>query len=200
MPHKLSRSIIVITLVSIALAVAVNANWSSGFGYSLFAANEAAVASESGAEPVVPTMEILTQPSTVAFTTPLNAVTSFDIGMVVRHVTGVAGLTSNEQLVAADATGNCLVSSPDSSALAQYVLGIGAGGTIGTTLTPPGPCGGLPISVPVIRGDVSGAPPATMSGSGTAAVSLPDLTATPGAIVVPITVGDLTGLGVISYD
>ena len=101
----LSSRTIVITSILIALAaITVSANWGSGFGFSLFTANEPAIASENAAEPAAPIIEIAAPPATNLLPPPLNAVTSFDIGMVARHVGGVVPLTSNEQLVAADAT------------------------------------------------------------------------------------------------
>jgi hypothetical protein len=133
-------------------------------------------------------------------TTALNAITSFDASWVVREALGEGVLTTNEHKVAADVSGNCNISTLDSFDISLYVIGL-TGGTTGTTISPPGPCPGFPITTNVLRGDVTGVVPVLTGGSpGTPGVILPVMTAPPGMITVPIAVGNLSGLDVRSYD
>jgi plastocyanin len=128
-------------------------------------------------------------------------VTSFDSALIAKHIISSPPLAGNK-LGAAEVSGDCSVSSVDAAQIASYVTNnSGPIGTTGTTADPPGPCGMLPISTPVLMGDTSGTAPVTTAGSGSAAVSMPTVLATPADVTtVPIIVSDLTGLGVISYD
>jgi hypothetical protein len=137
------------------------------------------------------------------FDPPLNAITSFDAMLVYRYVTGSPSPTpsfTNNHLAAADANNTCSLSTVDAALITQYVIG-NSGSTTGTTITPPGPCAAFPITTNVLKGDVSGTAPVITGGvPGTPGVMLPVLTVIPGVVTIPITVGDLTGLEVSSYD
>lgn len=136
----------------------------------------------------------------VFFAGPLNAITSFDAALIAQHF--VNPFLTGNKLPAADTFATCSVNFTDAIIVNQYVANSGSVGTTGTTIGPPGPCPNLPATVPVLKGDVSGTAPITTGGSGTANVSLPVLSGSTGGFIttVPITVSDLTGLGVISYE
>ncbi len=148
----------------------------------------------------------LSATSPTATNTPTSAptpstITSFDSALIAKHVISSPPLTGNK-LGAAEVSGDCSVSSLDAAQIASYVTNDGGPiGTTGTTIDPPGPCGALPVSTPVLMGDVSGTAPVTTAGSGTASVSMPNISATPKHFTdIPVIVSDLTGLGVLSYD
>lgn len=196
MPRRVSFRIVAITSILIVIvSIAVKANWGSGFGFSLFRAN--------AAEPVASMIQELSQPAAVPMTTPLNAITSFDAAVLARYIAGIGPMASpapTEKLAAADVSGNCLITSLDPTQIGGWVTDNTAGGTTNTTINPPGPCASFPIAFPVLKGDVTGTAPVTTLGSGSATVSLPAITPTPGTVVIPVTVTDLTGLDVLSYD
>ena len=186
MPKTSLSRIIIITSILISLAAIIaNANWGSGFGFSGPAAVEAASIQEDLSEeaPLPPSEPI-------AMTTPLNAITTFDAALIGRHVVQLPPALIANQLTVARVTGQTTISSFDASRVANYVVNNGiATGSTGTTV-PPG----------LLMGDVSGAGPHFDGQPGTVAVSLPTLSATPGILIVPIAVDDVTGLGIISYE
>jgi uncharacterized delta-60 repeat protein len=132
----------------------------------------------------------------------LNAITSFDAALIVTHILAPPPpfLTGNK-LAAADVNASCAINAVDVANVVNWVLNSGGPtANTNTTINPPGPCAAFPINTNVLVGDVSGTAPVTTSGTGSATVSLPNFTATPGPITVPVNVTDLTSLGVISYD
>lgn len=191
MPRPSSSRIIVIILILTAFAaVVVNANWGSGFGFSLIAPEEA--------EKDQKVTEVASQPRLA--TTPLNAITSFDAAAISRHLLGTNPLPTNNHKCAADVTGNGNINIIDSTGLAQYVAGLQVSGPIGTVVAPP--CHqNFQTTVPVLKGDVTGQNPVITGGvPGTVAVSLPVISGTPGPVILSITVGDMTGMNISSYD
>ena len=179
MPRTLSSRVIIITMILIALTViAVSANW-SGLGISQFVSAETAIDQE--------TLAVAAEPRVM--TTPLNAITTFDAALIARHVVEVLPALIANQLTVARVTGQTQVSSLDAALVANYVVNNGGTGSTGT-LVPPG----------LLMGDVSGAGPHYDGSPGTPTVSLPTLSATPGILLVPVTVGDVTGLGAISFE
>ncbi|MBK8466506.1 MAG: hypothetical protein IPL32_11800 [Chloracidobacterium sp.] len=180
MPNASSSRIFVITLIFCAFAaIAVSADWGSGFGFlSSAAPNDIA--------PYIEESDAAAEPR--AMTTPLNAITTFDAALIVRHVVALPPALIANQLTAARVNGQTQVSSFDASRVANYVVNSGNTGSTGTTV-PPG----------LLMGDVSGAGPHYDGQPGAVAVSLPTMNAG-GTAIVPVTVGDLTGLGAISFE
>lgn len=169
MSTKSSPRLFLLTVVLTALtAISVNAGWGrSGSGQS-------ATASSTSARET--------------FTTPLNAITTFDAALIERYP-GLSTFNANQQIVA-DVTGNGGINYWDAANVAMYV--VNNGGATGTT--------GTIVSPGLLMGDVSGAGPHFDGQPGTVVVSLPTTVNTGGTIIIPVTVSDLTGLGVISFD
>jgi uncharacterized protein (TIGR03437 family) len=150
-----------------------------------------------------------------------NGIASFDAALVAQHVVGISTLTSCQQL-AGDTSNNSELSSFDAALIAQFVVGITNPASIAGTwkFVPPtrsytnlsSDQTGQNFDA-VLVGDVSGnwAPtnllpafelltPASAPDQAVQ-VSLSELTAATGAsLIIPITVGDLSGRGVIAYD
>ena len=185
MPHPSSPRVIFITLVLIALAgITVVANWGSGFGFSRFATVEAAAnQGDFSAETA------LQQSEPRPVTTPLNAITTFDAALISRYVVQLPPAFSADQLTVSRVAGQSFPSSLDSSFVAKYVVNLPNTGSTGT-IVPPG----------LLMGNVSGAGPHYDGSPGTPAVSLPDINAGSGGFIVPISVGDVTGLGIVSFE
>jgi hypothetical protein len=144
-------------------------------------------------------------PTATATATPaaLNAITSFDAALTLEQVVASPpGPLAGNQLAAADVNESCTISSIDAVAISNFVLNNGGGVNFtGTTITPPGPCAGFPINTSVLVGDPSGTAPVITAGSGSATVSFPNVMGTaPATLIVPVSVSDLTGRGVLSYD
>ncbi len=186
MPQRSSSCVVVITSILVVFAAIIaNANWGSGFGFSGPAAVEAASIQEDlSEEAALPSSE------PIAMTTPLNAITTFDAALIARWVVQIPPAPIANQLTVANISGNTFISSFDASQVANYVLNNGNSTGSTGTIVPPG----------LLMGDVSGAGPHYDGSPGTPAVSLPTVSATPGILVVPITVDNVTGLGVISYE
>jgi hypothetical protein len=180
---RISARVLVITFTTFAsLAIAAGLYWGDG---SVFGIERAAAKSAL--------------PSARLMTTPLNAITSFDAAVIAWHVGGTVPFVNNNQKCAADVTNNGNISSNDSARISQYVTSRVAGGVPGTMAAPP--ChANWPTTVPVVKGDVSGQDPVLTAGQGSADVGLPAITSPQGALSVPITVSDLTGMDVFSYD
>lgn len=161
---------------------------------------------------------------TPAKTGDANGITSFDAAQIAQHVVGV--ITLNDcQRAAADTSNNGEITSFDAAFIAQYVVGIAnLSNTTGEwKFLPParsyaslsgsqtgqdfnavlmGELTGnwTPGGSSLVEGEASLAV-STEGSSQQAPISLPSVTAAPGAIVtIPVTVGDLTGKNVISYD
>ncbi|MEP7341246.1 MAG: IPT/TIG domain-containing protein [Acidobacteriota bacterium] len=165
---------------------------------------------------------------TPAKTGDANGITSFDAAQIAQHVVGIITLSPCQQ-GAADTSGNGEITSFDAAFIAQYVVGItNPDNKTGTwKFLPPtrtystlnGPqtaqnfdavllgeltgnwvAGGGNGLLASVRSDALSARQSTLSPT-QVAVSLPQTTGTQGSIItVPITVGDLTGRGFISYD
>lgn len=156
---------------------------------------------------------------TPAKTGDVNGLASFDAALVAQSVVGIITLTSCQQL-AGDTSNNGELSSFDAALIAQYVVGINNAASIAGTwkfVPPTRSYTNLSSNQTnqnfdaVLVGDVSGnwAAGATAfdelarASSPTQQVSLalPNLNATTGtSVTIPITVGDLSGKGVIAYD
>jgi len=152
-----------------------------------------------------------------------TAISALDASMVAQHVAGITTLSSNQQ-IAGDASGNGSLSSFDASLIAQTSAGIPNSGIAGTWKYLPANRSYNSLTSnqanqdfqAILVGDVTGnwTPPSTISASLTASqealpprdaaqasVSLPTTSAAQGAsVTIPITVGNLTGLGVVAYD
>ena len=149
----------------------------------------------------------------------VNGLASFDAALVAQNVVGIIQLTSCQQL-AGDTSNNGELSSFDAALIAQYVVGINNAASIaGTWKFVPPTRSYTNLSSDqanqnfdaVLVGDVSGnwAAGATAfdelarasSPAQQVSIALPNLTPTTGtSVTIPITVGDLTGKGVIAYD
>jgi hypothetical protein len=120
---------------------------------------------------------------------PLNAITSFDAALIARYVIGSPPPPNSDQLTVADVSGFNGITTLDAALVSDYVVNNGAWGRTGGIIAP-----GL------LMGDVSGAGVHYDGSPGTPAVSLPTMNANTGVFTVPLTVGDMTGLGAISYE
>lgn len=148
-----------------------------------------------------------------------NGIASYDAALIAQNVVNLITFTECQRL-AGDSSGDGSLSSYDSALIAQYVVGIdNPVSKVGTwKFSPPnrtytsvsGQQTGQNFSG-ILIGDVSGnwSPAAMMSGAEinlirqdqAVAVALPVTGGVTGATVtLPITVGDLTGRGVIAYD
>jgi len=158
---------------------------------------------------------------TPAKTGDVNGISSFDAAQIAQHVVGIITLNSCQQ-AAADTSNNGEVTSFDAAFIAQYVVGIAnPNNNTGTWkfLPPSRTYASLSGNQTaqnydaVLVGEITGnwAPssfaPETRSRAAALTreqavqVSLPSLTAGTGAsLILPITVGDLTGRGVLAYD
>ncbi len=147
-----------------------------------------------------------------------NAISGFDAADIAAHAVGVLQLTTN-QLIVADVSGNGTVTSFDAALVASFVAQLPDAGSTGTWRF-------LPAStvypnlntdhtgqdyVALLMGDVTGnwnppPPPAASIAQlhedpQALAISAPRLNAAPGtALKVPVTIGDITGLGIRSYE
>jgi len=151
----------------------------------------------------------------------VNGISSLDASRVAQHVAKLITLTSNQQL-AGDASNNGSLSSFDASLIAQTVAGLPNAGIAGIWKFVPSSRTYLSLSGDetdqnfnaILVGDVTGnwsASDASVKGiapngmySDSAAqvtVSLPNTAGASGlSVTIPITVGDLTGFGVVAYD
>jgi uncharacterized protein (TIGR03437 family) len=156
---------------------------------------------------------------TPAKTGDVNGLASFDAALVAQHVVGIITLNSCQQL-AGDTSNNGELSSFDAALIAQYVVGINNAASIAGTwkfVPPTRTYTNLSSNQTnqnfdaVLVGDVSGnwAAGATAfdelarasSPAQQISLALPNVSATTGtSVTIPITVGDLTGKGVIAYD
>ncbi len=158
---------------------------------------------------------------TPAKTGDVNGISSFDAAQIAQHVVGIITLNSCQQ-AAADTSNNGEVTSFDAAFIAQYVVGIAnANNTTGTWkfLPPSRTYASLSGNQTaqnfdaVLVGEITGnwapssfAPQtslrvASFAPQQTVQVSLPSLVAGSGSsLILPITVGDLTGRGVLAYD
>ncbi len=151
-----------------------------------------------------------------------NGIASFDAALVSQHVVGLTTLNQCQRL-AGDASGDGNLTSFDAAMIAQFTVGVANPlSRVGTWKFTPadrtypslsGNQTGQDFSA-VLVGDVSGnwaIPSIAPAAIGTAdpiflqtqaiQVSLPTTNAVPGAsAVIPVTVGDLSGRGVIAYD
>jgi len=148
-----------------------------------------------------------------------NGIASYDAALIAQNVVNLITFTDCQRL-AGDTSGDGSLSSYDSALIAQYVVGISnPDSKVGSWKFTPanrayasvsGQQTGQNFSA-VLIGDVSGnwSPAAMMSGNGinlirqdqAVAVALPVTGGVSGATVtLPITVGDLTGRGVIAWD
>ncbi|MBS1791708.1 MAG: VCBS repeat-containing protein [Acidobacteria bacterium] len=158
---------------------------------------------------------------TPAKTGDANGISSFDAAQIAQHVVGIITLNSCQQ-TAGDSSGDGGLSSFDAALIAQYVVGIpNPSSQVGTWKFVPPSRSYTTLSGDqsnqnfdaVLVGDVSGN---WVAGAALAAmespqneglaqqaiqVSLPELVAGAGtSLILPVTVGDLTGRGVLSYD
>jgi hypothetical protein len=180
---RIHARIFIITSLAFA-AVVVSAYWVDGVQNAADRENFSAGISLPGAK---------------VMTTPLNAITSFDAAAVTRHVAGASSLVNINQFCAADVTNNGAISANDAAQISHYVAGVAPSALTGTVVPPP--CHkNYPTSIAVLKGDVTGQDPIITGGHGSADVSLPAITATPGTIIIPVTVGDTTSLDIFSYD
>ena len=137
----------------------------------------------------------------------VNGISSFDASLVAQFAAGLIALSPNQQ-IAADASGNGVVTAFDAALIAQTAAGIpntGLAGTwkfISTNRSYPTLIGNQTNQNfdALLIGDVSGNwVPSTVSSAIT--VTLPQASGAIGsAVTIPITVGDLTGRGVTAYD
>lgn len=148
-----------------------------------------------------------------------NGIASYDAALIAQNVVNLITFTDCQRL-AGDTSGDGSLSSYDSALIAQYVVGISnPDSKVGSWKFTPanrayasvsGQQTGQNFSA-VLIGDVSGnwSPAAMVSGNGinlirqdqAVAVALPVTGGVTGATVtLPITVGDLTGRGVIAWD
>ena len=198
---RISYRSFVITLTTFAFAaIAVSGYWG---GVTVFGVANAANQGHRTAPP----------PTATPTATPrvyVPGISSFDAALVARHAEGISPQPTDNHKCAADVSGNGIVTTIDSGLINNYVLDnpypYNNVGDTGTTFAP-GPCSNnsppfpFPNTTTIVRGDVSGTEPAiTQPVQGNVGVSLPSVTATPGTILVPITVGDTTGLSIWSYD
>src|SRR5262249_31679889 len=128
---------------------------------------------------------------------------SFDGAVIARHIAGASALSSVDQFCAADVSGNGAISSVDIAKIAQFVVSatpLPAPNGAGTTASVP--CHAhYQTTIPALKGDVTGQDAAISLGHGSVDVALPTMTGPLGtAIVIPITVSDVTGLDIFSYD
>ncbi len=144
-----------------------------------------------------------------------NSITSFDAAKIAQHVTAVNPLTGN-QLVVADTSGNGNVTSFDAGLIAKYVVSSPPFGNTGTWKFNPANRTYASVTSNVngedfsalLMGEVSGnwtnsgARAARSSGlERPAAVEIPKLESMSGsAVSIPISIGDATGKGIISYE
>jgi|GEM_PF-2331799 len=152
-----------------------------------------------------------------------NGITSFDAALVAQHVVGLITLNACQQL-AGDTSNDGSISSFDAALIAQFAVGINNPASIAGTwkFTPPNRTYSTLAGDQtnqnfdaVLVGEVSGnwvaggssvqakteTPGGLIPNAIQVPVSLPDTSATPGAsLTLPITVGDLTGKGIISFD
>jgi hypothetical protein len=166
---------------------------------------------------------LLGGPYTVAPSKPAEgpgiAITAFDAGLVAQFVAGVIPAPNACQVLAGDASNSGVLSALDAGLIAQTVAGIANAGIAGTWKFVP-PSRSYPLLNgsllnqnydAVLVGDVSGNwPPAGPQGSGPSnpvskfsiPVSLPDTGANQGSnnVMVPVIVGNTTGLNAIAYD
>lgn len=167
----------------------------------------------------LPTLNSGNYTLTPAKTGDVNGLASFDAALVAQHVVGLNTLNTCQQL-AGDTSNNGELSSFDAALIAQYVVGINNAASIAGTwkfVPPTRTYSNLSNNQTnqnfdaVLVGDVSGNWSAgatafdelarTSSPSQQVSISLPNLSATTGtSVTVPVTVGDLTGKGVIAYD
>jgi hypothetical protein len=192
MPRVSSFRVIVISLtLAVFASIAVSANWSRGFGFSLSTASK-------DAEKEPERTAAVSQPRIT--TTPLNAISSFDAAVVTRHIVGAFTLPTINHLCAADTTGNGAIAANDPSLIGRYAVGLTGTGLTGTVVPPP--ChANYATTIPVLKGDVTGQVPVITGGvSGTVAVSIPAVSATPGTVLIPINIGNTAGMDISSYD
>lgn len=69
----------------------------------------------------------------VTKTTGQNGISSNDAALIAQHVAGISAITSNNKLIAADASANGAISSNDAALIARFATGLGA--PIGQTNT-----------------------------------------------------------------
>jgi parallel beta-helix repeat protein len=152
----------------------------------------------------------------------VNGISGFDAALISQHVVGLITLNSN-QLAAADVSNNGTVSGLDASYISQWVVNIPNPSVTGTWKFQPTSRNYTNVNtawtnqdyVGILMGEVSGnwAAPTSLAGfalyekdnrvideKNAVRVDVPNLRADAGSeVVVPISVGDLTGRGVIAY-
>lgn len=174
------RILVLALLLTALTAISANAGW--GLSITQTATDFSATAQQPIAPKTDPTLAKV-------MTTPLNAITAFDAALIDRYDRHFPPPLTADQLTVGDVNGGGSVTFYDGALVSYYVLGNSFAGSTGI-ITPSG----------LLMGDVSGTGPHYDGEPGTAAVSLPTMTNTGGQIVVPVTVGDLTDLGTISYE
>ena len=152
----------------------------------------------------------------------VNGISSFDASLVAQHVAGLIVLGPCKG-TAADASGNGSITSFDASLIAQFAAGINSPNSLVGTWKFAPPSTPYPTLngnltdqnyAAILVGEVSGnwAPPASNapllntavqqeSRGEPISISLPPASGEPGSsVIIPITVGHLTSLGVTAYD
>jgi len=143
-----------------------------------------------------------------------GAVATFDSGLIASHVVGLSTLNST-QLVVADVSGTGGVTSFDAALIARYVVSLPNSGSTGTWRFDPTsrPYANANANISgedytaLLMGDVSGnwGDPLlfrlpTTRGPKAIGITAGNANGSPGSeIVVPVTIGDLSGKGVIAY-
>ncbi|MGC2238114.1 MAG: DUF5050 domain-containing protein [Pyrinomonadaceae bacterium] len=149
-----------------------------------------------------------------------NAISGLDSSQIARYSIGLTQL-SETRLLAAEVSGNNLVNSYDAALIAQFAANISNPGSAGTWKFLPASRSYSNITAnlsgqdysAILMGDVTGnwTPPSQLAARGAAqtiqpdanavAVGLPTLNAARNqTVIVPISVGDVTGRGFIAYD
>ncbi len=151
----------------------------------------------------------------------VNGIASFDAALIAQHVVALATLNSCQQL-AGDSSGDGGITSFDAALVAQFAVGIAnQASKVGTWKFVPPSRSYATLSGDqsnqnydaVLVGDVSGnwatgavlaeaqSQPDELLAQQAAQVALPELVTGAGtSLILPITVGDLTGRGVLAYD
>lgn len=149
-------------------------------------------------------------------TNGVNGISSLDAAKIAQHVTGVASLVNN-QLLAADVSGNGTITSFDAAEIANFVVHTSPSGRAGTwkflpeSRTYPSITGSMPNEdyQGLLIGEVSGNWFDSMGRSANrtsrgpvrnASVSLPRIVSTSKEVIVPIRVAGVANKGVIAYE
>jgi uncharacterized protein (TIGR03437 family) len=208
-------------IISGAVSYCVSPKGVPGVTLNITGSSTASATTNSSGNYTLPNLNSGNYTLTPSKTGDINGIASFDAALVAQHVVGITTLTACQQ-AAGDSSNNGELSSFDAAFIAQYVVGINnAANLAGTWKFVPPTRSYTNLSSnqanqnfdAVLVGDVSGnwTPTALLpetiaftplnAPTQAVQVSLPDLTSAPGAsLILPITVGDLTGRGVIAFD